>query len=63
MSNEVWVTVPKNLTPEMMRALRDSPLTGITDRDEWFSRLGWMICAWEILLEAGPKDRGHFRPL
>lgn len=51
MANEVTVTMPLALTPEMMRAVRDHDTTSTEDRDEWHRRLGWLICAWDVLLE------------
>lgn len=50
MTTPVFVTVPLNLTPEMMRAVRDNPLTSVENMEEWHTRLGWLICAWEVLL-------------
>ena len=41
----------------MIRAVRDNPLTKVEDRDEWHARLGWLICAWDVLIEARTNRR------
>ncbi len=51
MANEVKVTMPLVLTLEMIRAVRDHDTTSTDDRDEWHRRLGWLICAWDVLVE------------
>lgn len=51
MANEVTVTMPLALTPEMIRAVRDHDTTATEDREEWHRRLGWLICAWDVLVE------------
>lgn len=51
MANEVTVTMPLALTPEMIRAVRDHETTKTDDRDEWHRRLGWLLCAWDVILE------------
>jgi hypothetical protein len=35
----------------MLRAVRDHDTTKTEDRDEWHRRLGWLLCAWNVLLE------------
>ena len=51
MTNEVTVTMPMALTPEMLRAVKEHDTTKTEDRDEWHRRLGWLLCAWDVLLE------------
>ncbi len=46
---EVTVTMPVALTPEMMRAVREDPLCKVDDQ-QWHARLGWLICAWDVLV-------------
>lgn len=46
---EVTVTMPLALTTEMMRAVRDDPLCNVPTH-EWHARLGWLICAWDVLV-------------
>jgi hypothetical protein len=50
MSEPVTVQMPLQLTPEMIRAVRNDPLTSIEDKDEWHKRLGWLICAYDVLI-------------
>ena len=47
---EVTVAMPLQLTPEMMRAVRDDALTKAASPEEWHARLGWLICAYEVLI-------------
>ena len=42
--------MPWQLTPAMISAVRDADSTRIEDRDEWHQRLGWLICAWDVLV-------------
>lgn len=58
MKNEVIVTMPLALTPEMIRAVRDHETTKTEDRDEWHRRLGWLLCAWDVILEQRRKTPG-----
>jgi hypothetical protein len=51
MATEVTVSMPLALTSEMIRAVRDHDTTATDDRDEWHRRLGWLICAWDVLIE------------
>lgn len=52
--------IPRQLTPEMIRAVRNSPLTNVADPDEWHVRLGWLICALDVIGEtAKAPDAGR----
>jgi hypothetical protein len=44
------IAMPRHLTPAMISAVRDADSTRIEDRDEWHERLGWLICAWDVLV-------------
>jgi hypothetical protein len=48
---EVFVTMPRDLTPEMLRAVRKNPLTACEDKDEENRRIGWLLCAWDVMVE------------
>jgi hypothetical protein len=50
MANPVTVTMPLELTSGMLRAVRDHDTTKTEDRDEWHRRLGWLLCAWDVLV-------------
>ncbi len=50
----VTVTMPLELTSDMLRAVRDHDTTKTEDRDEWHRRLGWLLAAWDVLLDNRP---------
>lgn len=50
----VTVTMPRALNSEMLRAVRDHETTKTDERDEWHRRLGWLLCAWDVLLDNRP---------
>lgn len=49
--NDVTCTMPITLTPEMIRVIRNHPTTSIDDKEEWYTRLGWLLCAYDVLVE------------
>lgn len=49
MTNEVTVTMPLALTADMLRAVRQHPTTSTEDREEEHRRIGWLLCAWDVL--------------
>ena len=51
MANEVTVTMPLALTREMLIAVREHDTTKTDDSEEMHRRIGWLICAWDVLLE------------
>jgi hypothetical protein len=57
MGDPVTMQMPVQLTPEMIRAVRDDPLTSIEDKEQWYIRLGWLICAYDVLIET--QQRAH----
>lgn len=50
----VTVTMPMELTADMLRAVKNHETTKTEDRDEWHRRLGWLLCAWDVLVQARP---------
>ena len=48
--SQVTVTMPMELTTAMMRAVRDDPLCQV-DGEQWHTRLGWLLCAWDVLVQ------------
>lgn len=58
MTNEVTVTMPLALTADMLRAVRLHPTTSTQDKDEEHRRMGWLLCAWDVLVEHrfAPQD-------
>lgn len=47
----VTVTLPLQLTADMLRAVRQHPTTSTDDKDEEHRRIGWLLCVWDVLLE------------
>lgn len=48
---EVTVTMPLALTGDMLRAVRQHPTTSTEDKEEEHRRMGWLLCAWDVLTE------------
>lgn len=44
------VLMSKRITLEMINALRDDPTTSVDDKDEFHKRVGWLICAYEVIV-------------
>lgn len=51
MSKPIAVLMPLNMTSEMMRAVRDHPFTKCETLEEWYAKLGWLICAYDVLID------------
>lgn len=47
----VTVTLPLQLTADMLRAVRQHPTTSTDDKEEEHRRIGWLLCAWDVLVE------------
>lgn len=52
MAAEVLQYMPVELTGDLIRAVRQHPDTRVEDKDEENVRIGWLICAWDVLIEA-----------
>lgn len=52
MSEQVQVTMPLKITHEMLQAVREDPLCHCENKDEMNLRIGWLICAYEVLTGA-----------
>lgn len=46
---EVTVPMPLALTGDMLRAVRQHPTTYTEDKEEEYRRIGWLLCAWDVL--------------
>ena len=53
---EVTVTMPIALTSDMLRAVRQHPTTSTEDKEEEYRRIGWLLCAWDVLTEMRVKQ-------
>jgi hypothetical protein len=49
-SAEVFVGMPEHITTELIDAVREHDDTSVEDKDEWHKRLGWLICAYEVMI-------------
>ena len=50
MTNHVLVTMPMALTADMLRAVRLHPTTSTEDKEEEHRRIGWLLCAWDVIV-------------
>lgn len=48
---EVNVNMPLHITHELIQAVRDNELTKCEDKDEMNTRIGWLICAYDVMVE------------
>lgn len=58
----VTVQIPAEFPNSLIEALRTHPLTGKNtgdpiERDKWHERLGWFVCAYEVLVEMAQERR------
>lgn len=51
MADDYIVTVPHRLTAELIDAVRKDPLCVVDDKDEMNKRIGWLMCAWDAIIE------------
>jgi len=57
MTDPVTITMPLQLTPEMIKAVRAHPTTVVDGGlDAEHTRIGWLLCAWDVLVESRPKE-------
>ena len=48
--SDVTVTMPAELTSDMLRAVAENPTTTTGNMDEMHRRMGWLVCAWGVLI-------------
>jgi hypothetical protein len=48
---QVTVEMPLHLNSEMLTAVRNGELTRCDDPDEMHIRIGWLVCAYAVLVE------------
>ena len=48
--NPVTITMPLDLSADMIRAVRSHPTTCTEDKEEEHRRIGWLMCAWDVLV-------------
>lgn len=57
-SNPVTVDMPLRPTKEMIEALKTDPTTSPCSMPEWHAKLGWFLCAYEVVMRAHLKSKG-----
>jgi hypothetical protein len=50
MTAEITVTFPLNLPRDVLMAVRTDETTKTEDRDEMDRRIGWLLCAWDVMV-------------
>lgn len=48
---EVTVSMPLHITHDLIQAVRNNELTMCDDKDEMNTRIGWLICAYDAMIE------------
>jgi hypothetical protein len=46
----VTVNLPIELTTDILRAVRLHETTSTEDKEEEHRRIGWLLCAWDVIL-------------
>lgn len=53
--SEVCISMPRELTAELIRAVRNNPLCECETKDEMHIRIGWLICAYDAMVAERQK--------
>lgn len=57
-SSEVTLQImPKRLTAGDLDAVKNDPLSAVSDIDEMHKRIGWLICAYDAIVESRLNTR------
>ena len=51
MTDQVRIAIPVELPSSLLKAIREHPTTSHEDRDEMNQRIGWLLCAWDVIVE------------
>ena len=54
--NELCIVMPAELTARMLRALWQDETTKCADKDKMYERIGWLICAWDVLVRVREEE-------
>ena len=46
----VTVNLPLTPTADMLRAVRMHPTTSTEDKEEEHRQIGWLLCAWDVIV-------------
>lgn len=55
--SENMVLMPRKITAEMIKALSDDPTTQYSNAPGWYEKLGWLMCAWDVLVAQAESAR------
>ena len=55
MTPEIKILMPAKITAELIEAVRKNDLCACTDTDEMNKRMGWLICAYDAMVESTMK--------
>lgn len=55
MTPEIKILMPAKITAELIEAVRKNDLCACTDKDEMNKRIGWLICAYDAMVESTMK--------
>lgn len=59
MSEQVFVQMPIHITNELINAVRHDHLCECADIDDWHRKLGWLICAYDAMIECQQLKASH----
>ena len=59
MSEQVFVQMPIHITPDLIRAVRDDEFCKYANIDDWHTKLGWLICAYDAMIECQQLKASH----
>jgi len=51
------ILMPVTLSTKMIRAIREHDTTNTEDMEEWYRRLGWLLCAWDICVDVARTEQ------
>lgn len=54
--DDTRVSMPLKISSAMMDAVRNNPLTRCDDLEMWYSRLGWLICAYDVMVKTAIEE-------
>lgn len=60
-NNEVTVNMPLHLTHQQIHAVRQNELTRCDDADEMNKRIGWLICAYDVIVDSRVNQNAQTR--
>lgn len=53
--SEVTVAMPRKITAELIEAVKNDPLTQYDDKDRMNLLIGWLVCAYDVMIKERTK--------